>query len=92
MSQGRETDLQPHHLARRPSINNNKNCYSATLPQRQSQGKGILSNLGTRGSSAANQSMMQEVNKKLQEVLEDTLLKNIELTGTIDALSQQLAQ
>lgn len=36
--------------------------------------------------------MMQEVNKKLQEVLEDTLLKNIELTGTIDALSQQLAQ
>ena len=36
--------------------------------------------------------MTQEVNKKLQEVLEDTLLKNIELTGTVDALSQQLAQ
>ena len=43
-------------------------------------------------SSSASQNMTQEVNKKLQEVLEDTLLKNIELTGTVDALSQQLAQ
>jgi hypothetical protein len=33
--------------------------------------------------------MMQEVNKKLQEVLG---VENIELTGTIDPLSQQLAQ